>query len=396
MKVIECASVCSVTQYSTLPKLREAVAAARQEFSQEALRSESASASAILSQEQHLRDVLSLQESALARGGCYPLESCSLDLPALDAVRLTADYVIVFGQDGCLGSEPEFRLPVMNIVRMAATVVNKDAETQLHAISTRVLLNLNHHDSTSGDSDIADDDTPAPLSQISFLTSSEFVQAVDAQMACLKRCRRVQFEDIRTRKRLLEAGLRLQSDQDNRLLRQVQLAVQPWVAMGDVLEEDRVRVKSLPDLAEGLVTTGVYGLQQLFWLVQHHPRLCQQLLSRCKFPFFSVVTSCCQTLISALSLPEQAFRGDLATRVDTMTAIPWLLCHSEDRDTLNQLLAMLLAAVLDNSRMDHLEPDDFPLAVAQARRQLQEALTTDPRPTTLTSLQARWQHHEWL
>jgi hypothetical protein len=45
---------------------------------------------------------------------------------------------------------------------------------------------------------------------------------------------------------------------------------------------------------------------------------------------------------------------DLATQADTMTAIPWLLCHSEDIMILNELLAILLAAVLDNSRMDQL------------------------------------------
>ena len=45
---------------------------------------------------------------------------------------------------------------------------------------------------------------------------------------------------------------------------------------------------------------------------------------------------------------------DLATQADTMTAIPWLLCHSEDPMLLNRLLALLLAAVADNSRMDQL------------------------------------------
>ena len=146
-----------------------------------ALRSESASATAILSQEQHLRDVLTMQETALAKGGCYALESCSLDMPALDCIRLTADHTVVFGHDGCLGMQPQFVLPVMNIARMAATVVNKDADTQRpDTISTRVLLSLTQHDYTPGSLDSSDDESTP--SQLSFLTSGEFVQASNEQL----------------------------------------------------------------------------------------------------------------------------------------------------------------------------------------------------------------------
>eukprot|EP00730_Choanoeca_flexa_P003185 TRINITY_DN11321_c0_g1_i5.p1 TRINITY_DN11321_c0_g1~~TRINITY_DN11321_c0_g1_i5.p1 ORF type:complete len:468 (+),score=86.25 TRINITY_DN11321_c0_g1_i5:82-1485(+) len=450
MKIASNSSLLAISQLDEVPAAQQAVADVRQGFFHDALRAESASTTAIAAQEARLRDALAELNHSMAQGGCYPLEACSLDVPSLTTLRLTAEMQLLFGTHGCERDNVRYTLPVMDIVRIATTVVNSDAAGNL--INTRVLLSLNRHlDQTAQPPPESHTPTASPyaVDEISFVTSSDLVQALDAQMSRIKRHRRVQFEDIRFRKQLLQASLSPTSDLHLRWLKDVQTTVQGWMrGTNTYTEEDANVAATVEGLMRGLATTGVYGLQQLHWLVTCKPELCQQLLES-PFPFFGVITSTCQSILSSLSLPEQAFRGgalpammdtecvhacihvcmptctrmliirrhlaskaaistyaircsreqvnrwiraavDLAVQSETMTPIPWLLCHSDDTTILNELMAMMVARVVALGDSQLLNPDDFPLAIAQARRQLQAVLTGDPRPTTLRNVERQW------